>query len=163
MWENSLIWIVPVAIALHNLEEAIWLPAWSASLSSRWHHAIGAFPFRFAVMVLTIIAVVIATWAQMGGHHSLGFYLLAAYALGQGLNVLVPHLVAAIAARLYAPGLATGLFLVWAASGAFLTVAFQRPDFDQQRFWVTSGIFIPAMVLAIPVLFRIGRILAEKI
>jgi hypothetical protein len=45
----------PVAFALHNLEEAIWLPAWSRT-AGVFDPVVGGFEFRFAVLVLTLWA-----------------------------------------------------------------------------------------------------------
>jgi len=162
MWETIQIWMVPSAIALHNVEEALWLPAWSNSLAGRWHRPIGVFAFRFALVILTAVAIAIAIFAQLGGHRSLGFYLLAAYAFGQSINILVPHLAAAIATRTYAPGLATGLFFVLPASGVFLVNAFSSQDFDLRRFLIVSVFFIPLMVLCIPMLLRAGQMIEKK-
>jgi hypothetical protein len=52
MSETILIWMVPAAIALHNLEEALWLPAWSESRAGRWHRAVGVFEFRMNAVEL---------------------------------------------------------------------------------------------------------------
>jgi len=52
-------WLFAVAITIHNLEEALWLPAWSQS-AGRWHHPVGAREFRFAVGVLTTLAYIAA-------------------------------------------------------------------------------------------------------
>jgi len=162
MLETWLIWMVPGAIALHNFEEALLLPAWSKSLAGRWHRPVGAFAFRFAVIILTAVAIVVAILAQLDGKGSLGFYLLAAYALGQSLNVFVPHLAATIATRTYAPGLATGLFFVLPASGALLTSAFSSPDFELRTFLVVFAVFIPVMVLSIPMLLWVGKMIGNR-
>ena len=155
--------MVPVAIALHNLEETLWLPAWSNSRTDRWHSATRAFPFRFAVTILTMAAVTIACYAQQGGSSGLGFYILAAYALGQSMNIFMPHLIGTIATRTYMPGLATGIAFVLPASGVFLVNAFSSPDFDPRRFFIVSLVFIPLMLLSIPLLFRIGQIIERRV
>lgn len=163
MSETVLIWLIPIAIALHNLEEALWLPAWSHSRAGRWHRPVGEFPFRFAVIILTAVAIIIAIWAQLGGQNGLGFYLLGACALGQGLNVFFPHAIATIVTRSYAPGLVTGLFLVLPAAIAFLTSAFSSPGFDLPRFIIVSAVFIPLILISIPVLFRAGRLIERMV
>lgn len=162
-----MIWLVPAAITLHNLEEAIWLPAWSRSPAAgrrgtdRWRRPVGAWPFRFAVAVLTAVAWGVAWFAHRGGPGGLGFYLLASYALGQGLNVVMPHLVVTLVTGAYVPGLATGLLFVLPASITFLMDAFAAPNFDVRRFIIVSAIFIPLMLLAIPLLFKVGRRLQQ--
>ena len=154
---RGLIWSLAVAIGLHNLEEAIWLPAWSRARTKRWRRPVGTRPCRFAVAVLTAAAFLIAAWAHHGGPGSLGHYLLASYALGQGLNVIFPHLVVTIATRAYAPGLSTGLLLVLPTATAFLYRSFALDQLHAGRLLIVAAIFIPVMLLSIPVLFRIGR------
>jgi hypothetical protein len=64
-------WLAPLAFAVHNVEEAIWLPSWSPR-AGRWHPVVGAGPFRFAVIVLTGEAVAIAARSARDGPRSAG-------------------------------------------------------------------------------------------
>jgi hypothetical protein len=134
MSDAFLIWSVPVSIALHNAEEAIWLPAWSQERSGRMHRPVNPWSFRFAVSVLTMIAFLVAVWAHIGAKGSLGYNLLAIYALGQALNVFIPHVIASVATRTYAPGLLTGLLFVLPSATHFCLFRFRRADWK----WVTS-------------------------
>lgn len=111
---------------------------------------------------MTLAAIVVAFLAQQGGTDGLGFYLLAAYALGQGLNIFMPHLAATIASRTYVPGLATGFLFVLPASSAFLANAFSSPAFDPRKFLIVAAVFIPTILLSIPVLLKIGRVIEER-
>ena len=154
--------MVPTAIAVHNVEEALWLPAWSRTIGGRWHRPVSASAFRFAVIILTILAVAITLLAQLGGYDSLGYYLLASYALGQSINIIVPHFFATIATRTYAPGLASGIFFVLPASALFLINVFLNTDFDFRKFLIVSVIFIPLVVLSIPVLLGAGQMIEKK-
>lgn len=160
---SLLIWSVPVAIALHNLEEAIWLPRWSVRRAGRWHRSVGPWPFRFAVVVLTAVAFLVAAMAQVGGGGSFGHYLLASYALGQGLNVFIPHAVAAVATRAYAPGLLTGVLFVLPAAFTFLWKSFASEQLQIARFFIVAAVFISLLLLSIPVLFRVGRSLEMRV
>ena len=47
-------WLFVFAVAVHNLEEAIWLPAWSQR-AGRCYHGVGNAEFRFAVTLLTLL------------------------------------------------------------------------------------------------------------
>ena len=51
-------WLFPVAITVHNLEEAIWIPGWSQNVG-KWHPPVGRYEFWFAVGVLTVLAYVL--------------------------------------------------------------------------------------------------------
>jgi hypothetical protein len=153
---ETLAWIFVSAVAVHNLEEAIWLPAWSKS-AGRWHAAVGSGEFRFAVAVLTAFAVAAAWLAVHQGKASMGAYLLCGYALAMVLNVLFPHVLASLVMRRYMPGTATALALNLPA-GAFLIAAALNQDYIAIPSFLLSG---PAVVIAIvgsiPLLFWLGR------
>lgn len=70
-------WLFVLAVAAHNLEEAIWLPAWSKT-AGRWHPGVGKTEFRFAVFVLTALAAVAAWLARSEGREALAPILLLA-------------------------------------------------------------------------------------
>jgi hypothetical protein len=156
MSDILLLWSFPLAVAAHNLEEAIWLPRWSVEHAGRWHRPVSAGAFRFAVSVLTALVFVIAGWAQVGGVGSVGHYLLAAYAVAQALNVAFPHAVATIATRTYAPGLLSGLFLVLPAAIVLVVRSLAEAQLEPGRFVAVSVGFILSVVASIPLLFGIG-------
>lgn len=56
---STLCWLFVAAVAAHNLEEAIWLPDWSRA-HAQWVRPLKACAFRFALIVLTLLAVVCA-------------------------------------------------------------------------------------------------------
>ncbi len=97
-----------LGVTVHNLEEAIFLPAWSRHAGG-WRVRVGAREFWFAVAILTAFAYVCAWLVEMGSE--LGAYLISGYALAMLLNVFAQHLFATIASRRYMPGTATGLAL----------------------------------------------------
>jgi heme/copper-type cytochrome/quinol oxidase subunit 3 len=82
-------WAFVIAVAIHNLEEAIWLPAWSQS-AQVWHRAVTTFEFRFAAVVLTVLAAATAALANLQGKGGAGAYLVTGYALTVLLNVVFP-------------------------------------------------------------------------
>jgi hypothetical protein len=62
-------WLFAIVIAGAYLEEAVWLPDWSLT-AGRWHHAVGNTEFQFAVIVLTLLAVIAAWLATVQGRES---------------------------------------------------------------------------------------------
>jgi hypothetical protein len=52
---GNLQWLFPIVITLHNAEEAAWLPHWS-NQAGRWHFPVKKSVFRFAEVVLTVLA-----------------------------------------------------------------------------------------------------------
>jgi hypothetical protein len=59
-------WLFPVAITLHNLEEAVWLPAWS-NRAGKWHRPVSPSAFRFAAAVLAALAFIVTFGSARGG------------------------------------------------------------------------------------------------
>lgn len=50
---RGLVAVFVLAVLLHNVEEALWLPAWSSS-AGRWHAPVSGPEFGFAVSVLSL-------------------------------------------------------------------------------------------------------------
>ena len=145
-----------LAVTLHNLEEALLLPAWSRS-AGRWHHPVEAREFRFAVSVLTVFAYAAAYLAAVGGKESVGAYLLAGYALAMLLNVLFPHVLATVVMRRYAPGTATALLLNLPITVLLLDKGLQEGYVQVHRLAWVGPLVVVGILAAIPVLFAIGR------
>ncbi len=156
MTDALLRWAVPSAIAVHNLEEAMWLPRWSVENAGRWHRPVSATTFRFAVSVLTVLVFAIAAWAQTAGAGRFGHYLLAAYAIGEALNVIFPHAIATLVMRTYAPGLLTGLAIVLPAAIGLVSRSLSEGQLRPGRLVVGSVGFIIFVVASIPLLLGIG-------
>ncbi len=151
-----------IAVALHDLEEALWLPAWSRR-AGLWHRPVGVLEFRFAVTVLAIAAPAVAVLAVRQGPGSVGAYLLAGYALAMLANVFVPHVAATILMRRYMPGTATALVLVLPASLALLSTAFAGGWVSWPAFALAGPAVAAALALSIPLLFSVGRRLAGTV
>ncbi len=155
----SLSWFFALAVTLHNLEEALWLPRWSRS-AERWHHPVGVREFRFAVAVLTVFAYAAAYWATAGGRGSVGAYLIAGYALAMLVNVFFPHVLATVVMRRYAPGTATALLLNLPVATLLLRHGLREGYVQAHRLaWAAPTVAV-GVVAAIPLLFGIGRSLS---
>jgi hypothetical protein len=153
---DQLRWLFALALTIHNLEEAVWLPKWSHQ-AGRWHPKVSPLQFRFAVVVLTLLAYGITLWSYWGEKGSLGDYLLTGYALVMLLNAFIPHLVATIVLRRYAPGLITALCLNAPVTFLLLSRALEEGYVSWEPFLISSAVFIIAILGIIPVLFRVGH------
>lgn len=151
---DNLIWLFAVAVTLHNLEEAVWLPRWSRT-AGRYHMPIAARQFRFAVLVLTLAAWAVVAWSAFGGS-VLADYLVCGYALAMLVNVVFPHLAATLAMRRYAPGTATALLLNLPVTALLLRHAFAQTRIDPQTFLWAGPLVAVAIALSIPVLFALS-------
>lgn len=151
-----LCWLFALAVTLHNLEEALWLPAWSRS-AGQWHHPMGVREFRFAVAVLTAFAYLAAYLATVGGKESVGAYLVAGYAFVMLLNVLFPHVLASLVMRRYAPGTATALLLNLPITLVLIYQGLEESYVRREALVWVALLVLVAIAAAIPALFAIGR------
>ncbi|MHC1685183.1 MAG: HXXEE domain-containing protein [Clostridiaceae bacterium] len=159
---NSLWIFFSIAITLHNLEEAVWLPRWSQN-ASRFHKKVETNEFVFAVIVVTLIAY-------------LGTFLFLAYPeswllkdiyfglLGMMiLNSVFPHLIATVLLRRYMPGLITGIFLMLPVDLILIIRGIQLNLITINEV-IISTLLVGGIVLALlPVLFNIGKVLDRQL
>jgi len=149
-------WLFVVAVAAHNLEEAIWLPGWSQS-AGRWHPAVTAIEFRFAVVVLTAFAAATAALANWQGKGSVGAYLVTGYALAMLLNVIFPHILATLALRRYTPGIVTAILAILPATTGLIWSAFRENFVELHRFLAVGPVLVIGILISIPLLFWLAR------
>jgi uncharacterized membrane protein len=149
-------WLFAIGVIVHNTEEALLLPPWSAR-AGRWHAPIGRGPFRFAVAVLSA-AVLIAAWlATVGGPRSFGAYFIAGYGLTMALNVFIPHVAATVALRSYAPGTATGLLFNLPLGSLLVYRSLIEGYVEPSVFAIAGPVTVLCIVASIPLLFAAGR------
>lgn len=152
---QTVIWVFPIALTLHNLEEAVWFPGWSQH-AGFWHSPVGASEFRIAAVILTLMGFVVSCWSFRSGKEGLGTYLLAGFAFAMLLNVIF-HVAAMVALRQYAPGVVTAVLINLPVMSYLLLRLFRER-------WITGTkailalVLVPvALVLSIPGLFFVGR------
>ncbi len=117
-------WLFPLAVTLHNAEEAIWMPGWAARhFPDLPLHLPSAMKIRVLLVLLTAGAFVVTDLSSRKGPDSVWAYLLFGSIVTMLLNVVVPHVPAALVARQYAPGIVTAVainlplmtYLAWLA------------------------------------------------
>jgi hypothetical protein len=107
---QSLEWLFPIVVTLHNVEEAIWLPGWSKR-AVLWHSPVTPGFFRFTVAVLTVLAFAVTGLSAESGKQTVWTYLAFGYMATVLANVLIPHIALTVALRSYMPGVATAVAL----------------------------------------------------
>ncbi len=157
----SLLWVLfPIAITLHNLEEALWLPEWSKH-AKRFHKPVQRNEFLFAIILVTLLAY-LSTFLAIAFPlnwivHQVFFGFLGAMVL----NAFIPHLAATILLRRYAPGLITGLALMVPVNS---TILFQAMSAGELYWWelVLSTAAVAAILLSLlPAFFRLGKLIIK--
>jgi hypothetical protein len=150
----------PIAITLHNLEEALWLPQWSRH-AKRFHKPVQPNEFFLAVILVTLLASLSTFVAIAAPSFWLGRQLFFGFLGAMILNAFMPHLAATILLRRYAPGLITGLALLVPIN---LTIIIQAMTAGELSWW---GLIISTIVVAglwlslLPAFLRLGRLLIK--
>ena len=151
-----LAWLFAFAVTLHNLEEALWLPVWSQT-AGKWHHPVDARVFRFAVVVLTILAYAAVLLAVTQGKESAGAYFLSGSALAMLLNVFFPHVLASAVMRRYAPGTLTALLFNLPITTFLLKRTLEEGYIQLPTFAWAGPLVVILILLSIPLLFAVGK------
>lgn len=158
---DTLLWLFTAGVAVHNLEEAMWLPAWSAS-AGRWHRPVSRAEFRFAVLVLTLVLLAAAVAVSVAPPGSWASYLFFGYVFAMVANVFVPHVAASLALRTYMPGTASALLLNLPLGALLLRQGFRSGRIEAGIFAVAGPLVALGILASIPLLFWIGRRFAAR-
>ncbi|MBV9267224.1 MAG: HXXEE domain-containing protein [Acidobacteriaceae bacterium] len=146
-------WLFPIVVTAHNLEEAIWLPAFVAAHKTQLPWTVTAAEFRFAAAVLTTAAWIITWLSWRTGPQSMWSYLLFGYMVAMLANVVVPHVPAAFLFRGYSPGLITAVLLNLPVL-TFLCTRAVREGYVSGQKAVAFAIGVPVLIVAsVAVLF----------
>ena len=155
-------WLFPIAFAIHNIEEAIWLPDYSKS-ASKFQKPVERFEFAFAVITLTILSFIITALFYFNGKLSFTGYLYFAFNFGILINVFFPHVTATLVLRKYSPGLLTGLLFLLPTTAYILIYGFEQGYFVFPKFWYIAIPFALLIIGLIPLLFKTGKYIKKKI
>jgi hypothetical protein len=155
---QSLEWLFPIVIAVHNTEEAIWLPGWSKR-AVLWHSPVTPGSFRFAVVVLTVLAIAITWLSAASGKQTFWTYLAFGCIVATLANVLIPHVLATVALRNYMPGLATAVLLNLPVLSLLVVMALREGYVSGWKSVAFCLGVSGALAVSIPALFKLGRIL----
>lgn len=152
---QKLQWLFPVAVTLHNAEEAIWFPAWwlrhAEDIPTHPAPAIA----RFALAGLAAAAFVVTYLSQREGKESVWAYLTFGYIVAMLANVFIPHIPASLVFRSYTPGVVTAVLINLPVMG-FLSIRAVREGWVSGRKAVLFGVAVPiAIAGVIAMLFSI--------
>ncbi len=137
------VWLLAVSETIHNLEEAIRLPLWSAT-AGVWHPPVEPFQFRFAVAVVTLVFVAVIAWYSKKGA-TYGKYLMGGSLIVILFNVFIPHLGASLFLMSYTPGVLSALLLNLPLSVWLLRRGLREREFSPRS--LVAGTIMMAMIL----------------
>ncbi|MET3208194.1 UNVERIFIED_CONTAM: multisubunit Na+/H+ antiporter MnhE subunit [Paenibacillus sp. PvR008] len=150
------------AITLHNLEEALWLPAWS-NQASKFKKPVGKNEFYFAVIFITSLAYLSTFFYLFFPNSTMAKYILIGFLGSMIINTIFPHLLATIVLKRYAPGLLTGILLNIPINSFIIYQFFQNNELTFRALFLSTLIVGGVLLSLIPVLFKIGKYITKQI
>jgi hypothetical protein len=155
---RSLLWFFPIAVTLHNVEEAIWFPDWTKR-TRRWPVPVAPGVFRFAVAILTILAFAVTWLSAHSGKQTVWTYLAFGCMVVTLANALVPHIALTIAMRRYMPGVASAVAINLPVLSLLVVLALREGYVSGVKAAAYSIGVGGVALLSIPALFKLGRVL----
>ncbi|MGM1021453.1 MAG: HXXEE domain-containing protein [Bacillota bacterium] len=150
------------SITLHNLEEALWLPAWSHN-ASKFQKPVGKNEFYFAIIIITSLAYLSTFFYLLFPNSSLAKYILTGFLGSMIVNALFPHLLASIMLKRYAPGVLTGILLNIPINSLILYQFFQNHELTFKTLLLSTLAVGIVLLGLIPILFKVGKSLTTQI
>ena len=145
-----------LAITIHNIEEALWLPQWSQSASS-FQQPVTANEFHFTVLIITLLAYV-CSFLYVRFHNSkLLKWAFIGFLGSMVVNAIFPHLLATIVMKTYAPGVVTGLLLNLPINTIILYKLHKQHVITEKEIAISMVVVGGVLLAIITVLFAIGR------
>lgn len=139
---QKLQWLFPIAVILHNSEEAVCMPKWVYAHSRQIPFHPGAAKIWFGLLLLTLAALAVTYLSAHNGKGSFWAYLLFGYVVAMLANVLLPHIPATLAYGEYTPGVVTAILVNLPVMSILLFTAVREQ-------WV-SGMKATAYALLVP-------------
>jgi hypothetical protein len=147
-----------LAIILHNVEEALWLPQWS-QLGSSIQKPVTPNEFHFAVLIITALAYLISFLYVSFPKTNLLKWVFIGFLGSMIFNAIFPHLIASIMTKSYAPGLATGLLLNIPVNTVILYRLYTLSLITKKEILISTVVVGILLLAMIPALFTLGDIL----
>jgi hypothetical protein len=116
--------------------------------------------FRFAAVVLTLLAFVITVLSAVLGRQTFWGNLTFGYMVAMLFNALVPHIAVSIAKRTLMPGVMTAAVLNLPILSWLTVLALKQGYVARHEALVFSWAVPVLLLLMIPLLFQLGKVLA---
>lgn len=151
-----------LALTLHNVEEALWLPNWSKN-SSSFQKPVTSSEFHFAVLIITILAYLVSFLYVHFPKSKIAKRIFIGFLGSMIFNAFFPHLIAAVSMKTYAPGLGTAFFLNIPINTIILYRLYKGKSITLKEIILATivvGIFLLALI---PFLFILGGVLPHVV
>jgi hypothetical protein len=159
---DRLLWLVPIFLTIHNLEEAPLMESWYKRLPMKLPLTITTRQFAIAVTFITIVGFIITYLGVEYLANQTGYLLVLAMQAILAFNAFVPHIATTIRFRMYSPGVITAVLIMLPFSFYLFRRAFEENLLTWNQFWVMLGISPFAVAIIAFVSLQIGKAFDKK-
>jgi len=155
-----LIYIFPLAVTLHNIEEALWLPKWSG-IAKRYHKPVNKNEFHFALICVTVLVYLASFLYLIFYDLEIFRYIYFGFIGMMIINAVFPHLVATIVLKRYAPGVVTGLLINIPCFSFLIVLGIDGNIISLVEVIISTVIVGGLMLILLPIFFKLGRVMTN--
>ena len=155
---DRLLWLVPVFLAIHNLEEVPFMESWYKRLPMRLPLAITTRQFVIAVTFITLAGFLVTFFGVEYLANQTGYLLVLGIQAIMLVNAFIPHIATTIRFRLYSPGVITAVLITLPFSFYLFQRAFKENIMNWTQFWILLGIAPLAVVIIASLSLQIGKV-----
>ena len=153
---TSIILIFPLAITLHNLEEALWLPQWSR-FAKQYTKVVDKNEFYFALICVTVLAYLSSFFFLFFNEVVILRYIYFGFVGAMILNAIFPHLIATIVLKRYAPGVITGILMNVPCFSFLIIFAIKENVISTFEVIISTAVVGGTILAALPIFFKLGQ------
>lgn len=154
---DRLLWLVPVFLTIHNIEEAPFMENWYKRLPLKIPLTITTRQFVIAVTFITVAGFVITYFGVEYLANQAGYLLVLGMQAILLFNAFVPHILTTIRFRMYSPGVITAILIMLPFSFYLFRRAFGENILNGTQFWIMLGIAPFAVAIIAFVSLQIGK------
>jgi hypothetical protein len=154
---DRLLWLVPVFLTIHNIEEAPFMETWYKRLPMKLPLTITTRQFLIAVTFITIAGFIITYLGVEYLANPTGYLLVLGMQAILLFNAFVPHLATTIRFRMYSPGVITAVLIMLPFSFYLFRRAFEENILTWNQFWLMLGISPFAVAIIALISLLIGK------
>jgi hypothetical protein len=159
---ERLLWLVPVFLTIHNIEEAPLMESWYKRLPMKIPLAITRRQFVIAVTFITLAGFGLTYFGVEYLANHTGYRLVLGIQAILLVNAFVPHIAATIRFRLYSPGVVTAVLITLPFSYYLFRRAFEENILGWTQFWVLLGIAPFAMITITYISLQTGKAFDDR-
>jgi hypothetical protein len=137
---DRLLWLVPIFLTIHNLEEAPLMESWYKRLPMKIPLTITTRQFVIAVTFITVAGFLLTYIGVEYLASPTGYLLVLGMQAILLFNAFVPHIATTIRFRMYSPGVITAVLIMLPFSFYLFRRAFAEDMLNWNQFCILLGI-----------------------